>query len=149
MGAPPTTSTRWAGWPLLALGAWSVLTWGGRVRNIVEDPDLDGGGRAVWLMPAGVFILGGLATLVAWWRGPSNLRLGPWRSVVAGFAVWTIGYWALRMALLVGNGHGAGFVAVHTVLAVVAGALALAALAYVRRTARQPAGGVPVAGAAR
>lgn len=149
--ASASTATRRAGWPLLALGAWSVLTWGGRVRNILEDPDLDGGGRAAWLVPAVVFILGGLVTLVAWWRGPATLRPGPWRTVVAGFAAWTLGYWALRMVLLVGNGHGAAFVAVHAVLAVVAGALAVATLAHLRRArvADRPLGGVPVAGAAR
>lgn len=126
-----------------------MLTWAGRVRNILEDPDLAAGGRAAWLVPAAVFVLGGAATLVAWWRGPSSLRPGPWRVLVNAFAVWTLGYWALRMVLLVGNGHSAGFVAVHAVLAVVAGALALATLAHLRRGAAPAGGGVPVAGAAR
>ena len=53
------------GWPLLALGAWSVLSWVGRVRNILGDAGLDAGQRAVWLVPAVVFVAGGAACLAA------------------------------------------------------------------------------------
>jgi hypothetical protein len=122
-----------------------VLTWSGRVRNILEDSELSGGERLAWLVPVAVFIAGGVLTLVAWWRG-----VGALRPAVAAFAVWTIGYWALRLVLLVGNGHSAGFVAVHTVLALVAGGSAVAVLAQLRR---RPAGagpaGVPLTGTAR
>ena len=122
-----------------------MLTWSGRVRNILEDSELSGGERLVWLVPVAVFIAGGVLTLVAWWRGPGALR-----PVVAAFAVWTIGYWALRLVLMVGNGHSAAFVAVHTVLALVAGALAVAVLAQLRRRPARPRpAGVPLAGTAR
>lgn len=133
------------GWPLLALGAWSVLTWAGRVRNIFDDAELSGSERLVWLVPALVFVLGGVVTLWAWWRGGRALR-----SFVAAFAVWSIGYWALRMVLLVGNGHSVGFVVVHAVLAAVAVALSVAVLGRLRRpTSVPPAPSVPATGTAR
>ncbi|MPY92558.1 MAG: hypothetical protein GEV08_05655 [Acidimicrobiia bacterium] len=137
---------RRGGWPLLVLGAWSVLTWAGRIRNIVEDAELSGGERAAWLVPAVVFIAGGVLVLVAWRRGGGRAL----RPAVRAFALWTIGYWALRTVLLVGNGHSAGFVAVHAVLAVVAGGLAAAVLVHLRQTASGRQGlGMPTAGAAR
>jgi hypothetical protein len=148
VGATSETSGRRDSWPLLALGAWSVLSWGGRVRNILEDAELTTAGRAAWLVPAVVFVLGGAVTLLAWWRAPASLRPGGLRSAVVAFAVWTIAYWALRMVLLVGNGHSAGFVAVHAVLAVVAATLAVATLARLRRRpAGRLVGGIPVSGA--
>ena len=50
----------------------------------------------------------------------------PW--AVPALAVATLVVWAVRVPLLLGNGHGAAFVVVHVVLAVVSAALAVGAL---------------------
>jgi hypothetical protein len=66
------------------------------------------------------------------------------RRAVLGLAGWTLGVWVVRavdIAFL--SDHGAAFVIVHVVLAVVSVALALLAARAVTRSARAP---LPVAG---
>ncbi len=123
------TGRRRAGWPLLVFGAYSVLVWISRARNIAEDASLSGGERVLWLVPVAIFVVGGAVTLAAWWRGGLEV-------VVAAFALWTMAYWAVRTVLMAGNGHEAAFVVVHVVLALVATALSLWTLAHLRRQAR-------------
>ena len=53
-------------------------------------------------------------------------RAAAWPAVI-GLAVWTVGYWIVRMVLIATNGHEVGFVVVHAVLAVVASTLAVLA----------------------
>ena len=55
------------------------------------------------------------------------------------FAVWTIWVWATRIWNIWTDDQSAGFKAVHTILAVVSVALAVAALVVVSRVRRRPA----------
>jgi hypothetical protein len=52
------------------------------------------------------------------------------------FAIWTIWVWGTRIFNILRDDHGAGFKAVHTVLAVVSIALAIATLVVVSRIRR-------------
>jgi hypothetical protein len=62
----------------------------------------------------------------------------PW--AVPALAVATLVVWAVRVPLLLGNGHGAVFVVVHVALAGVSVALAVGALrTSPRRLTRSPA----------
>ena len=99
-----------------ALALWTLLVWGTRISNILSD---DGGTGAL------VVAVGLTALAVAAVASLLGARL-PW--AVPALAVATLVVWAVRVPLLLGNGHGAAFVVVHVVLAVVSAALAVAAL---------------------
>jgi len=108
---------------LVLFGVWNVAMWSARVRNIVGDPDLDTTGRLWWSLPAVLFAAGGAVALLRRWLPGTAAG---W--VVRAAASCTVVYWPVRTVLLVGNGHAAGFVAVHVVLAVVSVGLATAVL---------------------
>lgn len=114
-----------------AFGAWNALVWLGRIRNILQDDGLSVSSTALWMIPALVFGLGGVATLVGWWRGDG--RLAP---VVTAVAVAVLVYWPVRTVVMLFGGHDAAFVAVHLVLAVVSVALAAWVLARSARAIR-------------
>lgn len=123
-----------------AFAAWSVLVWGGRIRNVVEADDLTGPGRAWRLALAAVFVLGGLVLGGALWSARRQVVVSvdaagrrivrvpdALRQLVAGLGLWTTAVWLLRgSAILVGD-WDTGFKVVHTVLAVGSIALAVAA----------------------
>jgi len=96
-------------WPLIAFFAWTVFVWAGRIRN----------GGSVLL--AASFLV--LAAIAIW-------RRGRW---ISALVVWTIGVWAVRTPQILLDDQGAGFKAVHTVLAAVSIALALSAQRHVQR----------------
>lgn len=103
-----------------ALAAWTAFVWGTRVRNITRD----GGGTVPLLVAVGMVVL---AVVVA----VSLVRDGAPRSAVPALAVATVAAWAVRMPSILLGDHGAAFKGVHTALALVSIALAVAA---VRRT---------------
>ena len=106
---------------LIALIGWTLFVWVSRIRNIVGDDDLATAGRAGRLVIALAFIA--VAVLVAVLAGRGSRRL---TSVLAGFVVATVGFWAVRGVEIVLDDHPAGFVAVHSALAVVSIVLAVA-----------------------
>lgn len=120
------------------LAAWNLFVWGGRIRNLLADP----GGLAQanrWsLVGSVVFCLLALVVLalavggrVGWWSGE---RAGPWEwSVAAAMAAVGVVVWAYRGVAIAGAGYSFGFVAVHTVLAVVTIGLGLIVLAPLAR----------------
>jgi hypothetical protein len=59
------------------------------------------------------------------------------RAVTTALAVWSIGYWAIRLPLILGHDHPAGFKVVHSVLALVAAGLSAWTLADLRSPARR------------
>ena len=101
---------------VVALAAWTLAVWAGRVRNVLAD----GGGAGDLIVPVGLLMLAVLA-LVA-----------PRRAWI--LASVTIGVWAVRLPLVLVHDHPAGFKIVHTVLAAVSVGLAVWAL----RSARRP-----------
>src|SRR4051812_36212594 len=88
---------------------WTVFVWAGRIRN---------GGS---LLLALSFL--GLAAVAVW-------RRGPWFTALAA---WTIAVWVVRTPFILVHDHPAGFKIVHTVLAVISIALAVAAQRHVQR----------------
>lgn len=100
-----------------ALAGWTVFVWGTRVRNIARD-----GGSTVSLLTS--LALVALAVVVA----VSLVRGGRPRAAVPALAAATIVAWALRTPGILVADHAVGFKVVHTVLALVSVALAVAAL---------------------
>ena len=90
-----------------ALAAWTLFTWGLRVRNAIADGD----GVLSFVAPAILLVLAVL-TVVSWRRWAPLLAIA---SIVA---------WLIRLPIMLTNDHGVGFVVVHTALAVIAWVLA-------------------------
>jgi hypothetical protein len=112
-------------------GAFSVFMWGTRIRNALGD-DASTAHIAFSVVVASLFTLGGLAVLVA------ALRRSHLEVAVGVLAAVTVVYWPIRAVQIALNGHSAGFVAVHTVLAVVSVSLAVWAWSGLRRPVRTP-----------
>ncbi len=134
-GLLDTSPARLRHWTVLAFGIWSAAIWLSRVRNILADQELDGGGQALWLVPAVLFGLGGVLALWGWWRGPSSV-VRPLMGVLAA----TLLYWPIRTVFILLDGRSAGFKIVHLVLAMVSVGLALLAARRLVLTGRIPLG---------
>ena len=98
-------------WPVYLFVGWTVFVWAGRIRN---------GGSVLLALS---FLA--LAAVALW-------RRGRW---VTALAAYTVAVWAIRTPVILVHDHPAGFKVVHTVLAVVSIALAVAAV----RSQRKPA----------
>jgi hypothetical protein len=96
-------------WTLIALAAWTLFVWAGRIRN---------GGSVVL---AASFLV--LAAIAVW-------RRGRWTTALV---VWTIAVWAVRTPYILVHHHPAAFKVVHTVLAAVSIALAISAQRNIQR----------------
>ena len=92
---------------VVALVAWTVVVWLGRIRNIVTD---DG----VTLALAVPVLLVALALFA----------LADRRRGVPVLAAATIAVWAVRLPFVLVHDHSAGFKVVHLALAVISVALA-------------------------
>jgi hypothetical protein len=101
----------------LALCGWTLLTWITRVPLLISGDE-----SILGLVPVVVFVAAGIGVAVAVLR-----RLDGAGTAVVALAAWTVAYWAVRLALIVTNGHEIAFVVVHAVLGVVAGTLAVLA----------------------
>ncbi len=105
-------------WAVFAFAAWTTFVWATRVRNITEDD----GSTLDLVLAVGLAGLGVAVAVVAW---RSRQRLAP---VLAVAVAATLVTWAVRAPTILLNAeHAAGFKVVHTALAVVSVALALAA----------------------
>ena len=116
--------------PVVVLACWTLLVWGGRIRNAVSGDD--GAGAMVL---AATFVALAVVTLAV--RGRD-------RRPALALAGWTVAVWVVRavdIALL--SDHDTAFVVVHVALAVVSVTLAVLAGRAVTRSARAP---LPVAG---
>lgn len=119
----------------LALVGWTFLVWTTRIANIWRDDELGTGEKVGRTGLALSFTVLAIAVLVAVWRRTHRSSL----VAVAVLAGWTAGVWLVRGTGILLGDEGAGFKAVHTVLAVVS--IALAALAW--REASRGAVGPP------
>jgi hypothetical protein len=119
--------------PVVVLGAWHLLSWGTRIRNVLTDDTLSTGDKAAQTTVAVLFVLGGL-TLVAL----GLTRLDPARArIVQGLAIAGSLYWWLRVPFIARNDHSGAFIAVHVTLAVITTALSWWAFASVRARVRE------------
>jgi hypothetical protein len=118
--------------PLLALVAWTTYVWSTRIANAANDTTASAGSKAFSIglsLTFVAFAVAGLVVLVRSWARPL-------RSVEAGvlkaFAAWTVVVWAVRVPMILADGHSVGFKAVHAVLGLISVGLAV----WVWRTAR-------------
>jgi len=90
-----------------ALAAWTLFTWGLRVRNAIADGD----GLVSFTAPV-ILVALAVLTVVRWRRWAPLLAIA---SIVA---------WLVRVPIMLTNDHEAGFVVVHVGLAVISWVLA-------------------------
>lgn len=110
---------------LLVFGLWSVLIWATRIDNVLGDDDLTGAGKASRLALAISFTMLGAAVLALWWRRRRRPITPAESWVVRIAAAWTVVVWVVRGTGIALGDHGGGFIAVHSVLAVVSIGLAV------------------------
>ena len=123
--------------PALVLSVWTVLVWTTRIRNIWTDDSLSTSGQLWRTAIAVVFTAFAAVTIGAWVRARSSGAPARLAAVwIRGFAVWTIGVWAVRAVQIGMADHGLVFKVVHTALAVVSVGLALWADREAHRTSR-------------
>jgi len=103
---------------------WTLFVWTTRIRNIWTDDSLTTSGQIGRTALVLAFTVPAVAVAVGLMRRSG----GPWLTwVIRAFAAWTVGFWFVRLVGIMANGHGAAFVAVHAVLALVSSVLAVAA----------------------
>jgi hypothetical protein len=106
--------------PLWALVGWSWFLWISRLRNVLNDDDLDSWGVG-WRV--GVVILFTVLALIAFLGERQD---GAWKGQGLNALVWwTIGFWLIRGGGIILDDHNAAFTAVHTVLMVISIGLAM------------------------
>ena len=93
------------------LALWTVVVWGGRIRNAVAD---DAGAGAL-VVPAVFLLLAAAVLATRGWNGFWVVALGSWT-----MAVWLVR--AVDITFL--SDHPGAFKAVHLVLAVISWSLA-------------------------
>ncbi len=131
-------------WPL-AFVAWTLFVWGGRLRNLVQEPGpLADANR--WSLVASIAFVSlalGLAA-VAVTAGRLDRATTLLVPTVAALGALTVAVWVPRAVDIAIGDHDLGFIVVHVVLAVVSIVLAAVALVATRRRAgagsRHPVG---------
>jgi hypothetical protein len=109
--------------PIVAiLVGWTFFVWTTRIGNIWRDHSLSDGQKVGSTALALSFTVLAAVVLVAYGQRRSWLA-----GAVLVLAGWTIGVWIVRLAAIVDDGRGAGFVVVHLVLAVVSIGLSVTA----------------------
>ncbi len=126
--------------PAALLATWSLFVWGGRLRNLINEPgglgELSSADR--WSLAGsllfGLLALASLVTLVV----AARLTIVP-----AGMlAALSVIVWAYRAVVIAGRDHSPGFILVHTVLAGVSIGLGIWYLRVSVREQRPTTGGV-------
>ena len=111
--------------PTLVLSVVTLLIWTTRIRNIWTDDSLDTAGQLGRTALSLTFTALALAGAWLWWDARRRGGARPWAPVlVRAFALWTTAVWLVRGVQIATADHAAGFIAVHTVLAI--GSVALA-----------------------
>lgn len=107
-------------WLAVAIAAWTLLSWGGRIRLLT---DAEQGDLANWARIGGSLVIGLTAAAVIFWAQGSGLE----RWGLTLFAAWSVAVWARSLITVWSGDQPAAFKTVHTVLA--AGFFVLAYLA--------------------
>jgi hypothetical protein len=120
------------------LGAWHLLSWATRIRNVLTDDTLSTGDKTAQTTVAVLFVLGGLVLVTASVAlGRNAARDRAWSRVVAALAVVGSLYWWARVPFIASNDHPGSFIAVHVTLAIITSALSFWAFASVRDQVRE------------
>lgn len=111
--------------PTAVLSVVTLLIWTTRIRNIWTDDELTTSGQVGRTALALAFTAFAVGGLWLWWGGRRRATAPAWApGFVRAFAAWTAAVWAVRGVQIALADHAAGFVVVHTVLAL--GSIALA-----------------------
>lgn len=94
----------------LAVAAWTLLTWGGRIRLLTAAEQSD---PANWARIGGSLLLGAAVVVVLFLAPGGSLE----RWVLTAFAGWSVLLWARSLAVVLPAEHSTAFKAVHTLLA--------------------------------
>jgi hypothetical protein len=114
-------------YPVAGLAGWTLFVWVSRVGLAWSDDSLTTGEKVLGTLPPVLFVLLALATAALMLGRDTGRRPELFGRLATGFAGFTAVYWALRLPFILVNDHPGGFKVVHTVLAVVSVALAVAA----------------------
>ena len=93
--------------PIYLLAAWTLFTWGTRIRNAAQDDE----GALAYVVPAALVVVA-IAAIVR------PARWGRLLALAASLA------WLVRVPIILTADHEVGFKVVHTALAVITWALA-------------------------
>lgn len=111
---------------VVAFVAFTVVVWGQRIVNIAGGAD----GSVVDVVRAVAFVAMAVVVAVAAVRSATPERVV--ERIVRAAAAITAVSWFVQMALMIGADYGVGFLAVHTVLALVSVGLGVWAWASTR-----------------
>ncbi len=124
-----------------ALVAWTLFVWGGRLRNLAQEPGPIGETSRWSLVGSIAFCLLAALVVVAPTVERSRAgRRGLVRPAVGALGALTIVVWVIRGLDIALGDHSLGFIVVHLILAVVSIGLAVAAWRVVRLDALADAG---------
>ncbi len=111
----------WRQWrSVIALTAWSLFVWVGRVRNVIADDVLDAEGRNLrlalalsFVVPAAILGVGAVVVRLQQRAAPQTV-LG----LAVALASWTVVVWVVRGSdIAFDGGYDVGFRLVHSALA--------------------------------
>jgi len=120
--------------PASVLGAWTLLVWGLRTRNVIVDGDTASGA----VIPIVCFLLGA-CVLVAVAYQSRQTRSGrgrpgrAWIGAAVAVGAFGILYWLVRSIEIAFDDHSVGFIVVHAVLGGVTVVLSVWLLVAARR----------------
>lgn len=126
---------RWTSVLPVGFALWTLFVWGGRLRNLLQEPGPLADVSRWSVAGAVTFSAVGLAVLVFALSGGRGILL---RAAVFALVALTFVVWAVRAVDIAAGDHSLGFIIVHLVLAVVSvvlGGLALWAVTIRRQSA--------------
>lgn len=94
----------------LAIGVWTLLTWGGRIRLLT---DAEQSSASNWARIGGSLIIGLVAAAVLVWASGGGVE----RWVLTLFAAWSTVIWLRSLITVWAGDNSLPFKLVHTVLA--------------------------------
>ena len=128
---------RFRPYAVAVLCAVTLFIWLNRIWLNWTNPDVDLPAKLALSIPITALVVASFVVLIAMVRGVD--RGADWfRGLVRLFAAGTVVFWAVRLPMILLNDHPAGFLVVHTVLAVVS---VVAAIASWRSLDRPVVGG--------
>lgn len=110
-------------YPVLALAIWTLVLWVGRL-NLAWTATDDSTSSKVWAtVPVVIFVVFAVVVAVSMWArkgagAESNVLVGVPRLLAIGLVLWTVGYWLVRLPMILADDHALPFKLVHAVLAV-------------------------------
>jgi hypothetical protein len=118
-------------WPVTVLAVWTLVLWTGRL-GLAWGADGSTASKVWATVPVVLFVVLGVLALGVVLRSGNGVLSARDRTFALGVAVWTIGYWVVRLPIIWFDGRSVGFKLVHTVLAVLSWTASWAAIRSLR-----------------